>query len=181
LKAASLDLAHTTDLGGVRLDLKTRRQVADAFSGMAKKLDDAMDGALVQRMIAPGVEVIVRVVHHESFGPLVMFGLGGIATQLLGDRAFRILPLTDLDARELVRSVKSSPLLFGYRGSTPVNVQALEQLLLRVARMAAEIPEIIEVELSPVIVSQEEAVAIDAKIRVAPYAPRPELAQRRLR
>lgn len=181
LKAASPELPHKMDLGGVRLGLKTRRQVAEVFSQMAAKLGDAMDGAVVQRMIDPGVEAIVGIVHQESFGPLVMFGLGGIATELLGDRAFRILPLTDLDARELVRSVKSAPLLFGYRGSPPANVEALEELLLRVARMAAEIPEIIELEFNPVIVSQKEAVALDAEIRMAPYAPRPELVQRRLR
>jgi acyl-CoA synthetase (NDP forming) len=109
-----------------------------------------------------------------------MFGLGGIATELLGDRAFRILPLTDLDARELVRSLKSAPLLFGYRGSPPVAVEALEELLLRVGRMAGEIPEIVELDLNPVIVSQKEVVAVDAKLRVAPYTRRPELTQRRL-
>jgi acyl-CoA synthetase (NDP forming) len=140
-----------------------------------------MGGAVVQKMVDPGVETIVGVVHQENFGPLVMFGLGGIATDLLGDRAYRVLPLTDLDARELVRSLKSAPLLFGYRGSPPANVEALEELLLRVGRMAAEIPEIVELDLNPVIVSQEGAVAVDAKLRVAPYAPRPELAHRRLR
>jgi acyl-CoA synthetase (NDP forming) len=132
-------------------------------------------------MVDPGVETIVGVVHQEAFGPLVMFGLGGIATDLLGDRAYRILPLTDLDAHELVRSLKSAPLLFGYRGSPAANVEALEELLLRVGRMAAEIPEIVELDLNPVIVSQEGAVAVDAKLRVAPYGPRPELAHRRLR
>jgi acyl-CoA synthetase (NDP forming) len=181
LKAASPELLHKTDVGGVRLGLKTRPQVAEAFSQMAAELGDAMGGAVVQRMVDPGVETIVGVVHQENFGPLVMFGLGGIATDLLGDRAYRILPLTDLDARELVRSLKSAPLLFGYRGSPPANVEALEELLLRVGRMAAEIPEIVELDLNPVIVSQEEAVAVDAKLRVAPYAPRPELAHRRLR
>jgi len=165
----------------VRLGLKTRPQVAEAFSKMTAELGDAMGGAVVQRMVDAGVETIVGVVHQENFGPLVMFGLGGIATDLLGDRAYRILPVTDLDAHDLVRSLKSAPLLFGYRGSPPANVEALEELLLRVGRMAAEIPEIVELDLNPVIVSQEGAVAVDAKLRVAPYAPRPELAHRRLR
>ncbi|MBW1686609.1 MAG: GNAT family N-acetyltransferase [Deltaproteobacteria bacterium] len=181
LKAASPELLHKTDVGGVRLGLRTRPQVAEAFSQMAAELGDAMGGAVVQRMVDAGVETIVGVVHQENFGPLVMFGLGGIATDLLGDRAYRILPLTDLDVRDLVRSLKSAPLLFGYRGSPPANVKALEELLLRVGRMAAEIPEIVELDLNPVIVSQEGAVAVDAKLRVAPYAPRPELAHRRLR
>ena len=181
LKAASPELLHKTDVGGVRLGLKTRPQVAEAFSQMASELGDEMGGAVVQKMVDPGVETIVGVVHQENFGPLVMFGLGGIATDLLGDRAYRILPLTDLDASEFVRSLKSAPLLFGYRGSPPANVEALEDLLLRVGRMAAEIPEIVELDLNPVIVSQEGAVAVDAKLRVAPYGPRPELAHRRLR
>jgi acyl-CoA synthetase (NDP forming) len=110
-----------------------------------------------------------------------MFGLGGVAAELLADRAFRILPLTDLDARELVRSPRSAPLLFGYRGSPRVAVEALEAMLLRVGRMAEDLPEIVELELDPVIVSPRGAFAVDAKLRVEPYAPRPDRAHRRLR
>src|SRR3712207_5402673 len=102
-------------------------------------------------MAAPGVATVVEIVDDPSFGPLVMFGLGGVATDLLGDRAFRILPLTDVDAAELVRSVRSSPLLFGYRGSQPVDVAALEDLLLRVAAMADAVPELAELDLNPVV------------------------------
>ena len=124
-------------------------------------------------MAAPGVETIVGVVHHPLFGPLVMFGMGGIATELLGDRSFRILPVTDLDAAELVRSLRASPLLFGYRGSPPVAVTALEDVLQRVARLAGDVPELAELDINPLIVSPEGAVAVDARARVAPTSPGP--------
>jgi acyl-CoA synthetase (NDP forming) len=96
-----------------------------------------------------------------------MFGLGGVATELLRDRSFRVLPLTDLDAAEQVRSLRASPLLFGYRGSPRVAVDALEDVLQRVARLAARIPEITELDLNPVIVSPAGAVAVDCRVRVA--------------
>src|SRR5690606_32472245 len=102
---------------------------------MASALGPAMTGAVVQEMAAPGVETIVGVVQDPLFGPLVMFGMGGTATELLGDQAFRILPLTDLDAAELVRALRLSPLLFGYRGAPPVAVDDLEDVLQRIARL----------------------------------------------
>jgi acyl-CoA synthetase (NDP forming) len=103
-------------------------------------------------MAAPGVATVVEIVDDPSFGALVSFGLGGVATDLLGDRAFRTLPLTDLDATELVREPRAWPLLDGYRGSEPVDVAALEELLLRVARLAEDHPEILRLRLEPVIV-----------------------------
>ena len=112
-----------------------------------------MTGGIIQQMAAPGVETIVGMVDHPLFGPLVMFGMGGTATELLGDRSFRILPVTDLDAAELVRSLRASPLLFGYRGSPPVAVGALEDLLQRIARLAGHLPELAELEINPLIVS----------------------------
>jgi acyl-CoA synthetase (NDP forming) len=119
-------------------------------------------------MAAPGVETIVGMVDHPLFGPLVMFGIGGTATELLGDRSFRILPVTDLDAADLVRSLRASPLLFGYRGSPPVAVDALEDVLQRIARLAGHVPELAELEINPLIVSPEGAVAVDARAKVAP-------------
>jgi len=110
-----------------------------------------------------------------------MFGTGGTAVELLGDRAFRVLPLTDIDAFELVRATRGSPLLFGYRGAPPADVASLEDLLLRVGRLVDDIPEIAELDLNPVIASPSGAVAVDAKVRLAPWVPRPELALRRLR
>jgi acyl-CoA synthetase (NDP forming) len=110
-----------------------------------------------------------------------MFGSGGVAVEVLGDRAFRALPLTDLDARELVRSIRGAPLLFGHRGAPPVDVAALEQLLLRVARLAEDVHELAEMELSPVIVSPGGVSIVDVRLRLVPAVPHPELTVRRLR
>jgi acetyl coenzyme A synthetase (ADP forming)-like protein len=180
LKAVGPDLVHKSDVGGVQLDLRSRADVEDAYRDMASSLGERMTGAIVQQMARPGVETIVGVVQDPLFGPLVMFGLGGVATELLGDRAFRILPLTDLDAADLVRSLRASPLLFGYRGSAPVAVGALEQILQRVARLAERVAEVRELDLNPVIVSDAGAVAVDCRVRVAPVPPGPPTDTRRM-
>jgi acyl-CoA synthetase (NDP forming) len=168
LKAAGPEVVHKSDLGGVRLGLTSGDEVADAYRSMANRIGGKMTGATVQQMAAPGVETIVGVVHHALFGALLMFGMGGIATELLGDRSFRILPVTDLDASELVRSLRASPLLFGYRGSTPVAVDALTDILERVARLAGDIPALAELDINPLIVSPTGAVAVDARARIVP-------------
>ncbi|MGH9248598.1 MAG: acetate--CoA ligase family protein [Acidimicrobiales bacterium] len=179
LKAAGPEVVHKSDVGGVRLGLSSEEEVADAYRSMADHVGEPMTGATVQQMAAPGVETIVGVVNHPLFGALVMFGMGGIATELLGDRSFRILPVTDLDAAELVRSLRASPLLFGYRGSPPVAVGALEDLLQRVARLAADVPHLAELDINPLIVSPEGAIAVDARARMAPVPSShlPELRQ----
>jgi acetyl coenzyme A synthetase (ADP forming)-like protein len=180
LKAAGPEVVHKSDVGGVRLDLRSEADVEDAYRDTASRLGERMTGAIVQQMARPGVETIVGVVQDPLFGPLVMFGLGGVATELLGDRAFRILPLTDLDAADLVRSLRASPLLFGYRGAPPVAVATLEEILQRVARLAERVAEIGELDLNPVIVSDAGAVAVDCRVRVAPLSPGPPTDLRRM-
>jgi acetyl coenzyme A synthetase (ADP forming)-like protein len=167
LKAAAPELVHKSDVGGVALDLRDAAAVTTAFDRMATALGDAMGEVTVQQMVPPGVETIVGVTHDPSFGPLVLFGLGGVTAELLGDSTLRIVPITDQDAHDLVRSLRGSPLLFGYRGSPPVAVDALESLLLRVGYLADEIPEIVEMDLNPVIVGPGGAVAVDSKIHLA--------------
>ena len=130
---------------------------------------------------APQVETVIGVEHDPSFGPLVMFGLGGPAVELLGDKSYRVLPLTDVDARELVCSLRGSPLLTGHRGSTPVDVAGIEQLLLRVAQLVDDLAEVVELYLDPVLASPSGVSVRAASIRLARAAPRPELAVRRLR
>ncbi|HMC68886.1 MAG TPA: acetate--CoA ligase family protein, partial [Mycobacteriales bacterium] len=180
LKAGGPSFEHRSDEGGVRLGLQGDDEVRKAFEDMAARLP-SMGGAVVQPLCETGVETVIAVTPDPSFGPLIEFGIGGIAIDLLGDKARRILPLTDLDAAELVRDVRSSPLLFGYRGTVPANVAALEELLLRVSALIEEVPEVSCLELDPVIVSSTAAVVVDAKVRVEPWEPRPELAIRRLR
>jgi len=132
-------------------------------------------------MAPPGVAAVIRTAEDPSFGTLVSFGLGGVATELLGDHGFRALPLTDLDAAELVRSVRAAPLLFGYRGSAPVDVPALETLLLRVARLADDLPEVAELELNPVVVAAHGTTVLGATGRVGAPAARLDAGPRRLR
>ncbi len=147
LKSTAPWLRHRSDLGGVRLDLADAEAVRTAFDAIPSG-----DPVIVQEMAAPGVATVVEIVDDPSFGALVSFGLGGVTSDLLGDRAFRTLPLTDLDAAELVRAPRAWPLLDGYRGSEPVDVAALEELLLRVARLADDLPEVLRLRLEPVIV-----------------------------
>jgi acyl-CoA synthetase (NDP forming) len=142
---------------------------------MESRLGARMGGGLVQAMVEDGVETIVGLLQHPPFGPVVLFGMGGVATEVLGDRAFHVLPLTDVDARALVRSIRGAPLLFGHRGAPAVATGALEDLLLRVARLAEDRAEIVEMDLNPVRVTPGRAVVLDAKLRLAPYRPEPEL------
>lgn len=170
LKAAAGALVHKTDRGGVQLGLRGASETRLGYVEMSERLGDAMGGAIVQSMVTSGVETAIGVVSDPQFGPLVMFGLGGVASDLLADRAFRLLPLTVEDAAAQIRSLRASPLLFGYRGAPECDVAALEDMLLRVAALAEDLPEIAEMDLNPVICSPDGAVAVDVKIRLAPAA-----------
>jgi acetyl coenzyme A synthetase (ADP forming)-like protein len=170
LKAAAAELVHKSDIGAVALNLGDPSAVESAFAKMARSLGDSMDGAVVQKMVPSGIETIIGVTHDPSFGPLVLFGLGGVTAELLADRALRIVPITDEDAHELVRSLRGSPLFFGYRRSPEVDVVALEDALMRVGHLADEIPEVAEMDLNPVIVGTDGVVVVDAKIHVV-HAP----------
>jgi acyl-CoA synthetase (NDP forming) len=122
-------------------------------------------------MIGGGVEVLIGVAQEPVFGPLIVFGLGGIATDILGDHAARLSPLTDADAHELVRSVRAAALLEGFRGGPKVSIAALEDVLLRVSRLAEDLPEVAELDLNPVIAKAEGCLAADARIRIVPAEP----------
>ena len=134
---------------------------------------------IVQPMGPDGVETVVGVVEDPSFGPLVMFGLGGKEAELLGDRIWSLVPMTSEDARELVRGLRSSPLLTGYRGSAPVDLDALGEVLSRVACLAEDLPEVVELSLNPVVVGPGGAMALDARVRVAATSARAALLRRR--
>jgi len=170
LKAGSPELVHKSDVGGVALDLGDAAAVRAAFEAMHQALGATMGGAIVQQTVARGVETIIGVTQDRSFGPLVLFGLGGVTAELLADRALRIVPITDADAARLVRSLRGSPLFFGYRGRPAVDVAALENLIVRVGRLADELPEVSEMDCNPVIASAAGAVAVDVKIRCVPAA-----------
>jgi acetyl coenzyme A synthetase (ADP forming)-like protein len=130
---------------------------------------------------APGVEMMAGVARDPSFGPLVMFGLGGVAAELVGDTALKVAPLTDQDAAELVRGLRSSPLLFGYRGSPPVDAAALEEVLLRLSVLGEQLPELAELDLNPLIAAPDSVTAGGWRLRLAPAERHPERELRRLR
>ncbi len=155
VKLSSSTIIHKTDVGGVKLDLESEIAVKRAFndikSGLSKTgRQHEMEGVTVQHMINGGIETIVGVTLDPSFGPLIMFGLGGVYAELIKDVAVRLHPLTDSDARELVRSIKMSNLLDGFRGSPPSDTESLEDLLLRLSALVEDIPQIAELDFNPV-------------------------------
>ena len=172
LKAEVDGLVHKTDAGAVKLDLRTAEEVAEAYTQLEKAFGDRLRRVLVQPMLTDGVETLVGVVQEPVFGPLVVFGLGGVATDVLGDRAARLAPLTGDDADEMIRSVRAAPLLFGHRGSAAADTAALADVLLRVSRLADDLPEVAELDLNPVIATAQGAHPVDVRIRLAPAAPR---------
>jgi acyl-CoA synthetase (NDP forming)/GNAT superfamily N-acetyltransferase len=171
LKAEVAGLVHKSDAGAVKLDLHGENEVQAAYDELAGTFGSKLDGVLVQPMLGSGVEVLVGVVQEPVFGPLVVFGLGGVATDVLADHAARLTPLTDADADRMIHDVRAAPLLFGHRGSPAVDTAALTDLLLRVSRLADDIPEIAELDLNPVIARPDGVQAVDARIRIAPAHP----------
>jgi acyl-CoA synthetase (NDP forming) len=181
LKAASGAIVHKSDVGAVHLGLGSPEAVRDAFNAMAARLGDEMGGGVVQAMVRPGVETIVGITHDPSFGPLVLFGMGGTAAELLRDTALRIVPITDVDAHEVVRSLKTSPMLTGYRGAPPVDIGALEDVVVRIGRLADTMPEVTEMDCNPVIVSPEGAAVVDVRVRLTRPQVSPLRGLRRMR
>jgi acyl-CoA synthetase (NDP forming) len=171
MKAVAVGLVHKTEAGAVKLDLRSTSDVKTAYRQLANAFGERLTGVLVQPMIGGGVEVLIGVAQEPVFGPLIVFGLGGIATDILGDHAARLSPLTDADAHELVRSVRAAALLEGFRGGPKVSIAALEDVLLRVSRLAEDLPEVAELDLNPVIAKAEGCLAADARIRIVPAEP----------
>ena len=169
LKGVARGLVHKTEAHAVRLDLDGAPAVEAAAEAMAASLardGHELDGFLVQRMAATGTELLVGVVHDPTFGPLVACGAGGVTAELLGDVSVRLTPLTDVDAREMVRALRTFPLLDGFRGAPPADVGALEDVLVRVAALADAHPELAELDLNPLVVGPGGAVAVDARMRL---------------
>jgi acyl-CoA synthetase (NDP forming) len=169
LKIASSDVVHKSDAGGVKLDLKNATQVEKAYREITASIKEkfpkaAIGGVSVQPMAKPGVEVIIGMSKDAQFGPVLMFGLGGILVEILKDVSFRIVPLVRRDAREMIREIKGYPVLEGYRGKEPANVSALEDMLLKVSDFVEKNPDIKELDLNPVFAHRDGAVAVDARV-----------------
>jgi acyl-CoA synthetase (NDP forming)/GNAT superfamily N-acetyltransferase len=181
LKAVGPELVRKSDIGGVRLGLRSEGAVRKAFSAMQDAVGTRMHGALIQPMAPTGVETLVGVTADPSFGPLVTFGLGGLWADLMADQAFRLVPLTDVDAEELISAVRMAPLLDGYRGSPACDVEALVQLLLRVGRLADNHPELVTLTLNPVVALPRGLAVLDAKAQIAPRGVERDVYSRQLR
>jgi acyl-CoA synthetase (NDP forming) len=169
LKIASSDVVHKSDAGGVKLGLKTATQVGKAYDDIMKSIkkafpDAKIEGVSVQTMAKPGVEVIIGMSKDAQFGPVLMFGLGGVLVEILKDVSFRIVPLLKRDAKEMVRDIKGFPLLQGYRGSDPMDVENLENILLKVSDFVEKTPEVKELDLNPIFAYKDGAIAVDARV-----------------
>jgi acetyl coenzyme A synthetase (ADP forming)-like protein len=177
LKAQGPDTVHKTELGAVRIGLSGAGPVREAAEEMTRTIEAAgmtVDGFVVQEVVEPGVEMLVGVVHDPSFGPVVACSAGGTQAELLRDVAVRVTPITDLDASEMVRSLRTFPLLEGFRGAAAADIGALEDVILRIGALVDGHPAIAEMDCNPVIVLPRGAAIVDARIRVQEVArPKP--------
>ncbi|MDI7261047.1 MAG: acetate--CoA ligase family protein [Thermodesulfobacteriota bacterium] len=169
LKIASPDILHKSDSGGVKLALNHVSEVRAAFREVMDDIKNqypcaVIEGVSIQKMAKPGIEVIVGASKDPQFGPVIMFGLGGVFVEVLKDVSFRIIPIGRKDAQEMIEEIKGYPLLQGYRGKRPADIPALIEILLKISRLMEENPEIKELDLNPVIAHEKGALAVDARI-----------------
>ncbi|NGO73486.1 acetate--CoA ligase family protein, partial [Streptomyces boncukensis] len=181
LKATAPHLRHRADLGGVRLDIAGEAGLRRAYGELTAALGTPGElRPVVQSMAPRGVGTVVRAAVDPGIGAVLSFGLAGTPSDLLGDVAHRLVPVTDRDAAGLVRAIRTAPLLFGWRGAEPADTAALEEVLLRVSLLVDDHPEVVRVELDPVVVAPRGVTVLNAVVRVAPPPPRPDLGARRL-
>ena len=172
LKIVSPQISHKSDVGGVKLDLSTKEEVGEAYDAIVDAArraepDAAIDGVSVQPMAQPGIEVIMGMTMDAQFGPVLMFGLGGVLVEVLKDVACRVVPITARDARQMVRDIQGFPVLEGYRGQEAADLPALEELLLKLSHFVETHPDVAELDLNPVFAYPQGAVAVDARIVLA--------------
>jgi acyl-CoA synthetase (NDP forming)/RimJ/RimL family protein N-acetyltransferase len=185
LKATAEQWRMRPDLADIWRHIHDEDDMRAAWAEMTHTFGVAADPAraqfVVQKMAPPGVPVVISTIEDVSFGPVVTFGLSGVATDLLGDRSYRMPPLTTRDAAEMVREVKAAPLLYGYRGSDPVDISAIEDLLHRVSRLTLDLEEVVRLDLRSVLVAADGATVLDTRVRIAPNEkPRQDTPARRL-
>ncbi|MEZ0090936.1 GNAT family N-acetyltransferase [Streptacidiphilus sp. EB129] len=180
LKAYWPGLVHKSELGAVRTGLRGHDQVRAAYRDFADRFGDRLTGVVVQAMADPGTELFAGMVQDEVFGPLVLFGMGGTAIDLLDDRAARLAPLTSADVHDLITTLRGTPLLLGYRGAPPADLDALEDLLARLSAMACDLPQLTEADLNPLVATRDGVTCVDARLRLEPR-PTPDPYLRRLR
>lgn len=173
MKIASPDIIHKSDIGGVKLGINNVTSIKKSFDSIIRSArehfpDAKIDGVTVQKMAPSGIEIIIGISHDPQFGPVMMFGLGGIFVEVIEDVSFRILPLTPKDAKEMIKEIKGYQLLKGFRGSDPADIEFLERLLLDVSSFIEDYPQIKELDLNPVFVYKKGGLVIDARIILEP-------------
>jgi len=169
LKIVSPQITHKSDVGGVALGLVSAAEVGDAFDRVVASAkqhapEATIEGVAVQRMERQGTEVIVGVTKDPQFGPVLMFGLGGVLVEVLKDVAFRVIPINERDARQVIREIKGYPLLEGYRGIEAADIGKLQELLLQVSSFIEAHPEVAELDLNPVFAYGDGVIAVDARV-----------------
>jgi acyl-CoA synthetase (NDP forming) len=169
LKIVSPDVVHKTDSGGVRLGLKNPSEVKKAYKDILKSVKKkhpraVIHGVSVQKMAPPGTEVIIGTSKDPQFGPVIMFGLGGIFVEVLKDVSFRVIPVNRRDAQEMIHEIRGFPLLQGFRDKEPANISALVEMILKISKLIERNAQIKEMELNPIFAYRDKALAVDARI-----------------
>jgi len=172
LKVISSDILHKTEAGGVKTGLKNPQDIQDAFNEMIFNISDRhmtvkIEGFFIERMADKGVEVIIGGIMDEQFGPAVMFGVGGVMVELLKDVSFRLAPVTKEECLEMIKEIKAYPLLAGYRGSEPCDIDAIADVIIKIGSIMSEMDDIKEMEINPLIVYPKGTMAVDARVALA--------------
>jgi acyl-CoA synthetase (NDP forming) len=175
LKIVSPDVVHKSDAGGVKLSIQNATQAGRAYTEILANIKKhypraKIAGITVQKMAKQGIEIIIGMTKDAQFGPVIMFGLGGILVEVLKDVSFRIVPMTKRDASEMIAEIKGYPILKGYRGQDPADIPYLEDLIVKVSEFVDKNPEIKELDLNPVFAYKDGALAVDARIILEPAA-----------
>lgn len=169
MKIVSPDIIHKTDAGGVKLNIKDEKEAESAYREIVLKAIKYNNNAKISEVIAyhmvpQGTEIIIGMIKDPHFGPVIMFGLGGIFVEVLKDISFRILPIEERDAREMITEIKGYEILKGIRGEPPRDIQAIEEVLMKVSKLTMENPEINEIDLNPIFVFEKGLQVIDARM-----------------
>jgi acyl-CoA synthetase (NDP forming) len=169
MKISSPDISHKSDVGGIILDIDSEEEVKNAYRNMMdtvkQKVPDArIDGVMLQKMAEPGIEVIIGVKLDPQFGHVIMFGLGGIFVEIFKDVSFRVTPINSEMARDMILEIKGSPILMGARGRSAADINAIINVIIKLSEMLEKNPDIVELDINPLIVYEENAVAVDARM-----------------
>ena len=169
MKISSPDISHKSDVGGIILDINSEEEVKNAYRDMMdavsqKVVDARIDGVMLQKMAEPGIEVIIGVKLDPQFGHVIMFGLGGIFVEIYRDVSFRITPVNSEMARDMILEIKGSPILMGARGRSAADIDAIINVIVKLSEMLEKNPDIVELDINPLIVYEKNAVAVDARM-----------------